>query len=191
MPIHLGSQDELPIDGRLSFFLRSDIPEVFSHTDKVEVATADNAFHTLLTETDGNVTLQDAHTMYVIFDPLKSFGSGAFGSIRFRLVNADGVAGDWQPLAKLVRLPSLTDMQCPGVTEQSCVIAGSNLFLIDSVAANPQFEQAQSVPEGFLESTLAVPRPTGDTLYIKLRDDPDTVNQLSVAELHSVQKKQR
>jgi len=189
-PIHLGSQDELPIDGRLSFFLRSDVPEVFSHTDKVEVETADNAFHTLLTETDGSVTLQDAHAMYVVFDPLKSFGSGAFGSIRFRPVNADGVAGDWQPLAKLVRLPLLTDMQCPDAPVESCIIAGHNLFLIDSVAADPQFKEAQSVPEGFLESTLAVPRPKGAKLYIKLRDDLNTVNEISVSELHMVQAKE-
>ena len=190
-PIHLSSQEDLPIDGRLSFFLKSQVPEEFTPTEKIEVATAENGFSTILSEADGSVTLQDAHTMYVVFDPMKRFGAGAFGPIRYRPVNADGVAGDWQPLANLVRLPAIRDIRCSAANDQSCVLSGSNLFLIDTVASDSQFQEALSVPEGFLESSLGVPRPKGTKLYIKLRDDPTTVNELSVSELGIVQAEQR
>ena len=55
---------------------------------------------------------------------------------------------------------------------------GSNLFLIDSVASDPQFTHSISVPVGFPDSTLSVPRPNGTLLYIKLRDDSTTVNPM-------------
>lgn len=186
-PIHLGSQDDLPIDGQLSFVLKSDVPDAFTHAEKIEIATADNAFHTVLSEADGGIALRDAHTMYVVLDPAKRFGAGAFGPIRYRPLNADGIAGDWQPLANLVRLPSIRDVRCSAATDESCIISGSNLFLIDSVASDPQFQAALSVPEGFLESSLGVPRPKGPKLYIKLRDDPSAINELAVSDLHIVQ----
>jgi hypothetical protein len=46
------------------------------------------------------------------------------------------------------------------------------------VASDPQFTHTSPVPAGFMESTLSVPRPNGTLLYIKLRDDPATVNTL-------------
>ena len=58
------------------------------------------------------------------------------------------------------------------------MLSGSNLFLIDSVASDPQFAHMISVPIGFTDSGLSVPRPNGTLLYIKLRDDPNTVNML-------------
>ena len=58
-----------------------------------------------------------------------------------------------------------------------------NLFLIDSVASDPQFTHTVSVPIGFADSSLHVPRPNGTLLYIKLRDDPATVNTLVLAVL--------
>jgi hypothetical protein len=57
-------------------------------------------------------------------------------------------------------------------------LSGTNLFLIDSVASDPQFTHTSPVPAGFMESTMSVPRPNGTLLYIKLRDDPATVNTL-------------
>lgn len=189
--IRLTSPDEMSTDSRLAFVLKSDVPDAFHHGDKIEVATADNAFHSLLTEADGNVTLQDTHTMYVLFDPLKQFGPAAFGPIRYRPVTTDGVAGDWQALTTLVRLPALTQMQCPAANDESCTLSGTNLFLIDSVASDQQFQNELSVPEGFLETTMGVPRPSGPTLYLKLRDDPQVVNELSVPDLRTLQAKQR
>jgi hypothetical protein len=52
---------------------------------------------------------------------------------------------------------------------------GTDLFLLDQVGIDAQLANAVTVPEGFGESTLSVPRPNG-TLYLKLRDDPAVVN---------------
>jgi hypothetical protein len=46
-----------------------------------------------------------------------------------------------------------------------------------------QFTHTVSVPIGFADSSLHVPRPNGTLLYIKLRDDPATVNTLITAVL--------
>jgi hypothetical protein len=182
-PIRLTDADELPQGGRLSFFLRAETPDTFSHAEKIEVATADNAFHVQLSESDGSLTLQDLHTMRVVFDPAKSFGAGAFGPVRYRPISAEGVAGDWQPLTTLVRVPVLTDLRCPAAHDKPCTLSGSNLFLLDSVAADQGFKQMVAVPEGFVDATLDVPRPTGGSLYIKLRDDPSAINEASLDEL--------
>jgi hypothetical protein len=89
-----------------------------------------------------------------------------------------GGKGDWQPLATLVRVPSLKEVRCPDSPDKQCKLSGSNLFLLDSVAADPQFNQTVSVPIGFADSSMSVPRPNGTLLYIKLRDDPETVDTL-------------
>jgi hypothetical protein len=70
-----------------------------------------------------------------------------------------------------VRIPTLKEVRCPDSPDKQCRLIGSNLFLIDSVASDPQFTHAISVPIGFSDSTLSVPRPNGTLLYIKLRDD--------------------
>jgi hypothetical protein len=175
--LRFGSADELPQDARLAFFLKAVIPEKFSHAEKIEVATADEAFHVSLSVTDGLV-MQDAENVLATLDPLKSFGAAAFGPLRFRPVDADGAKGDWQPLANLVRLPTLKEIRCPDSPDKQCRLSGTNLFLIDSVASDPQFTHTSPVPAGFMESTMSVPRPNGTLLYIKLRDDPATVNTL-------------
>ena len=46
--IRFGSEDELSQGGRLSFFVKTEVPEKFSHSEKIEVATADESFHILL-----------------------------------------------------------------------------------------------------------------------------------------------
>jgi hypothetical protein len=109
-------------------------------------------------------------------EPLKSFGASAFGPLRFRPVAEDGTKGDWQPLVNLVRLPTLKEIRCPDSPDKQCKLSGTNLFLIDSVASDPQFTHASPVPMGFMEPTMSVPRPNGTLLYLKLRDDPATVN---------------
>jgi hypothetical protein len=56
-------------------------------------------------------------------------------------------------------------------------LSGEKLFLIDSVSADSEFTSAVMVPDGFVDATLKIPPPLkGNTLYIKLRDDPATVN---------------
>jgi hypothetical protein len=38
-----------------------------------------------------------------------------------------------------------------------------------------------TVPEGFIGSSLPVPRPSGSVLYLKLRDAPQIVNPLRLS----------
>lgn len=177
-PVQLQGQDELPQDGRLSFFLKTDVPEAFPRTEKIEVSSLDDSFHVLLSVNEGNLMLQNSQTLLAILDPLKSFGPSAFGPLRFRPVETDGENGDWQPLATLVRIPTLKEIRCPGSPDKQCRLIGSNLFLIDSVASDQQFAHSISVPVGFPDSALSVPRPNGTLLYIKLRDDSAAVNPM-------------
>jgi hypothetical protein len=176
--IRFGNEDELSQGSRLSFFVKAEVPEKFSHNEKIEVATADESFHVLLSEADGNLLLQDSQTVLAFLDPAKAFGPSAFGPLRFRPVDADGAKGDWTPLANLVRIPSVKEIRCPDSPDKQCKLSGSSLFLIDSVASDSQFSHTVSVTAGFVDSTLTVPRPNGTLLYLKLRDDPSTVNMM-------------
>jgi hypothetical protein len=176
--IHFGKDDELSQDDRLSFFVKTEIPEKFTHSEKIEVATADESSHVVLSEADGSLILQDSQTALAIFTPAKGFATSAFGPLRFRVIDADGVSGDWTPLANMVRVPSLKEIRCPDKPDRQCKLSGTNLFLIDSVASDPQFSNTVPVPAGFVDSTLSVPRPNGTLLYLKLRDDPSTVSMM-------------
>ncbi|HUJ31513.1 MAG TPA: hypothetical protein VLY23_09555 [Candidatus Acidoferrum sp.] len=174
--IHFANQDQLPQDGRISFFLKTEIPDKFPRTEKIEVATEDGSSDVMLTVADGSLVLQDEQTILAVLDPLKSFGPSAFGALRFRPVSARGARGNWQPLARLVRIPSLKEVRCPDAPDQPCTLVGTNLFLIDSVASDAGFAHMVPVPLGFVVNALTVPRPNGTLLYIKLRDDPSSVN---------------
>ena len=56
--------------------------------------------------------------------------------------------------------------------ELACKLSGSNLFLIDSIADDPQFTHPVKVPDGFLGAALPVPHPKAGSLYVKLRTIP-------------------
>jgi hypothetical protein len=178
-PVRLGSQEELPQDGRLNFFLKTQSPETFSASEKIEVATADESFRVLLSFKDGNLTMQDAKTVLATFDPMKHLGPSAFGPLKIRPVTADGINGDWQPLVNLVRIPLLKEVRCAG-PEKPCTLSGDKLFLLESVSTDADFANPVTVPEGFVEDALAIPPPKGKTLYIKLRDDPATIDTVAL-----------
>ncbi len=178
--VHLGNQDELPQDGRLNFFLKAQVPENFPPTEKIEVATADESFRVLLSFKDGNLTLQDSKTVFAVLDPMKLLGPSAFGPLKFRPVTADGVDGDWQQLVNLVRVPALTGIRCISAPEKKCTLSGDKLFLLDSISTDADFVNAVSVPEGFVEDALAIPPTKAKTLYIKLRDDPETIDTVTL-----------
>ena len=174
--VQLGSQDELPDHAKLTFFVQA--PVAFPRDQKIEVASNDESFSTVLridaASHGGSIVLEDRKTAMVTLDPEKAFGGSAFGPLRFRPVSADGTKGDWQPLAMLVRVPQLTGLECAeGAT--LCKLVGTDLFLLQQVGIDPQMANAVTVPEGFGDNTLNVPRPNG-TLYLKLRDDPAVVN---------------
>ncbi|HZQ96276.1 MAG TPA: hypothetical protein VFA67_14775 [Candidatus Sulfotelmatobacter sp.] len=178
--VRLGSQEELPQDGRLNFFLKTQAPETFSPGEKIEVATADESFRVLLSFKDGNLTMQDTKTVLAVLDPMKLLGPSAFGPLKFRPVSGDGVNGDWQPLVSLVRVPLLTGVRCVPNPEKQCTLNGDKLFLLDSVSTDADFANPVRVPEGFVEDALAIPPPKGKTLYIKLRDDPQTIDTVAL-----------
>ena len=178
--VRLGSQEELPQDGRLNFFLKTQVPESFPAAEKIEVATADESFRVLLSFKDGNLTMQDTKTVLAVLDPMKLLGPSAFGPLKFRPVAEAGISGDWQPLISLVRLPMLTGVHCFPAPETHCTLSGDKLFLLDSVSADADFSNPVSVPEGFVADALAIPPPKSKTLYIKLRDDPSTVDTVAL-----------
>ena len=170
----------MPQGGKLSFFLKTEVPDRFSRTQKIEVATTDGSYNISLSLDDGGLLAQDAHTVMATLDPLKSFGPSAFGPLRFRAVDGNA-KGDWQPLATLVRLPALKEVRCPDSPDKQCILTGTNLFLISSVASDPEFKHSVPVPEGFADSTLSVPRPDNSLLYIKLRDDSSSVKPAALS----------
>lgn len=179
-PIQLGDADELPQNAQLSFALKGQFPAAFPRNEMIEVATADDSIHTMLSVADGTLMLQDAQTVVAVIDPAKSLGISAFGPLRFRAVAADGEKGDWQPLVTLVRLPKLQELRCPDSPDKQCTLSGTSLYLLDSVATDPQFQQSTPVPDGFAGSALNVPHPSGQELYVKLRDDRGAVNKLDL-----------
>jgi hypothetical protein len=181
--VRLGDSDELPQEARLNFFLKTQVPDAFPPTEKVEVATADESFRVLLSFKDGNLTLQDSRTVFAVLDPMKLLGPSAFGPLKFRPVTADGVEGDWQPLISLVRVPTLKGVHCVPGRERQCTLSGDKLFLIDEVSSDPDFTNSVTVPDGFAEATLLIPPMKGKTLYLKLRDDPATVDTAIVPTL--------
>jgi hypothetical protein len=180
LPVQFGSPDDLPVDSHLVFFLKSTSPATFPRTEKVEVAAADSSFHTLLDLADGSLMLEDAKTAVGTVDPLTRFGSSAFGPVHIRAISADGSTGDWLPLGTLVRLPGFKDLRCPRSVSKPCMLSGNNLFLADSIAATPDFANSIDVPGEFTGTQLAVPHPVNGTLYLKLRDDPATVQTLTL-----------
>jgi hypothetical protein len=172
--IRLGGEDQLPQDGKLSFILKAEVPSTFPRNQQIEVETEDASFRVVLSLNDGTLILEDAQNVIAEFDP-HSFGRSAFGPLRFRAVQGE-LKGDWKPLATLVRVPSLTAIRCPAAPAKECTLSGSNLFLIDSVAADENFTNSVSVPLGFVNSEIIVPRPSRTQLYVKLRDNPAVVS---------------
>jgi hypothetical protein len=178
--INLTAPNELPLDGKLTFALKSQVPSSFARGESIEIATGDGMASVNLSLSSGQLVLQDAKTAIATLDPLKAFGTSAFGPLEVRPVMADGTAGDWQPLATLVRLPVVAALTCPPDPTAPCSLTGSGLYLIDSVGADPQFTKSMSVPDGFAGSSLDLPHMTGQELFVKLRDDPSVVNTLQL-----------
>ncbi len=176
--IQLADQDELPQNALLTFSIHAEIPAAFSGDEKIEVATVRGAYLTTLTMTNG-MTLEDSQVAVATLDTGKVFGSSASGPLRFRILDK-GVAGDWQPLATLVRLPVLRNLKCPALASDPCKLTGSNLFLVDSVSGDSQFDHPVQVSQGFPGFVLSVPHPTNGQLYVKLHDDPAVVNPVAL-----------
>jgi hypothetical protein len=57
-----------------------------------------------------------------------------------------------------------------------CTIAGASLYLIDSISTDAAFTAPTTVPEGFIGTTLSLPRPAKTGFFLRLRDDPTAAN---------------
>jgi hypothetical protein len=176
LAIELGDQNEMPADARLTFSVRAEAPASLVDLDTIEVATADGSASTTLTAANG-LTREDEHVALATLTPAKSFGASAFGALRFRIVH-DGVAGDWQPLTTLVRLPTLHDLRCRDGAKGPCQLTGSDLFLIDSISSDAAFDHPVKVPEGFPGDAITTPHPEDGRLFVRLRDDPTAVSRV-------------
>jgi hypothetical protein len=177
--IELGNTDELPQDAVLTFSVRAQSPVTFVREEQIEVAMADESAATTLSIANGGITLENSKVAVATLDPTKALGSSAFGPLLFRTV-VNGVTGDWQPLATLVRLPVLRDLKCPVTAELACKLSGSGLFLVDAVSSEADFAHAVQVPDGFPGYSLPVPHPNNGLLYVKLRDDPTVISRATL-----------
>jgi hypothetical protein len=171
--IHLAGSDEIPSAGRIIFSIKTVAPTVFPRSETIEVAANDGSFHTILSMSDGTLILQDAKTAVATVDPEKTFGKSAFGPMQFRPISPQGTKGDWQPLGTLVRLPDLQQVGCPKKRSLPCVLGGKDLFLINSLSADANPDTQVAVPDGFTGQEISIGRPTSDSVYLYLRDDPD------------------
>ncbi|WP_263381677.1 hypothetical protein [Granulicella arctica] len=176
--IQLANQNDLPVDEEITFSLKS--ASNFPRTGQIEIANADESLHAALTVAAGTLVLQNPHTILATFDPLKSFGTSAFGPLRLRPVSPEGVNGDWLPLATLVRVPVLKELHCVSDVSKPCTLAGANLYLLDSISNDPTFTNPAAIPEGFVGSTVPMPHPVNGIFYIKLRDDPDSIDPVTL-----------
>jgi hypothetical protein len=168
------------VNARLVFFLKSTTPARFPRTEKVELAATDSSFDTMLALSDGSLLLEDAKTAEATVQPLARFGFSAFGPVRVRAVAADGEAGDWVPLGTLVRVPGFNELRCPHSILKPCLLTGTNLFLAASIGGTQQLDGATQIPPEFTGTELIVPHPANGQLYLKLRDDPATVQTLTL-----------
>jgi len=179
--INITGDTELPQGGVLTFSLRSNVPAGFAPNERLEIASVDGTFATSLTLAKNQLKRAGAGVVVATLDPAKEFGPAAFGPLQYR-VAIDDVAGDWTPLVTLVRMPELRELKCAAVAteEATCSLSGADLFLVESVARGPEFEDAVEVPEGFPGYSLLVPHPGDEGLYLKLRDNPTAIHAVTV-----------
>ena len=84
--------------------------------------------------------------------------------------------GRWHALATLVR-PLLKTLEYPESTETPCVLTGLNLFLLDSVSNDADFNQAVRVQMVSRRRPATGAAPLDGRLYGQaFRDDPKVVS---------------
>ncbi len=183
IPVTLTNKKDIPLDGTLTFVVQT--KSAFPRDESIEVATANNALHTRLSLAGnnriGNLVLEDNHTALGTLNLDKAFGESAFGRIALRPVAADGTNGDWIDLGTLVRTPGITAIHCSTLGAPTCTVDGNNFYLVQSFSGDKEFTDPTDVPIGFFQDSFNVPTPTdGTTLYVKLRDDPNSTATLTL-----------
>jgi hypothetical protein len=177
VPITLASDADIPSDASLTFSLRADKGTRFTGRETIEIAADSGGSSATLSSANG-LRLADQQVALATMTPAVALGPSAFGPLHARIVR-DGVAGEWLALGTLVRLPRLQQLTCQPDTAASCTLSGDSLFLIGSLSATPGFEHSVAVPDGYPDTSIAVPHPTGGTLYLRLRDDPGAVARIN------------
>jgi hypothetical protein len=165
LPLKLQAADVMAQDGQLLFSLRAESTSRFTTDDKVEIVATETGQRTSLP-----LRLQDEGVAVATLMPGATLGPSAYGPLRYRVVQ-DGVAGDWQPLVTLVRLPRLDGLACATETKR-CVLRGTDLFLIRSVQSGSGADNVRAVPDGFTGSEIEVPHAEQERLLLTLRDAP-------------------
>lgn len=180
--VQLAGGGEIQRGDRLVFSLHARPPLTFTGQETLEIARADDGADDAAVATldaQHGLELEDAHVMLASFDTGAALPASTFGPLRFRLVHA-GVASAWQPLATLVRLPTVRDLKCPTARSAPCELSGSGLFLIDALAATADFAHPLPVPVGFTGDSLPAPHPVAGRLFVKLRDDPSAISVIAL-----------
>lgn len=169
----------LPADATIAFSFKIARGSL-ARSDHVEIATMSGGATGRLGFADGALQRVAGDVIVARFDPRALLGPGVAGQLRFRLVQ-DGVAGNWQPLATLVRLPVLTGVTCT----ELCDLHGRDLFLLSAVSTTADFAKATSVPLGFVGDSLRLPRLAGKMLFVRLHDSGDAVVGVTLGEAAS------
>ena len=68
----------------------------------------------------------------------------------------------------------------PVPTQQDCTLAGTGLFFVDSFAPSASFADPTHIPEGYVASSIEIPPPAGGVYYLRLRDDPATIDTVTL-----------
>ncbi|WP_419198199.1 hypothetical protein [Novosphingobium resinovorum] len=174
--LDLGTGGLLPDNGELAFSLKAAAGMTFGTGDTVEIGSAQGDPIARLAVGKG-LNLESPE-VFVATLKASDLPPGTFGPVRFRVARKDGVAGDWSPLATVVRLPRIEGATC---TDETCTLTGRNLFLVDTAASDDGFTRPAAVPPGYTGRTLQVPgRPADATLRIHLRDAPESTVRLSL-----------
>ncbi len=141
--------------------------------DGIEVAAGDTVQR--LTIASGAVQRVGGDVAVATVAPQAAFGPAATGALRFRPWRGDA-AGEWQPLATLVRLPVVTGIAC----RDTCTLTGRDLFVIAAIGSSPDMAGATVLPPGFVGASVDVPRGGDGTLYLRLHDAPGAVLRVTV-----------
>lgn len=143
--------------------------------DVLEIETADGSARAKLSVASGDLQRVSEDVAVATVRPTAALGPAVAGPLRFRLTRKE-VAGDWQPLVDVVRLPELETLSCPAEGAE-CTLTGRRLFLLASIADAPDSARPLIVPVGFIGSAITVPRPGGPSFYLRLRDAPSAAVQ--------------
>ncbi len=161
----------------IAFSVRAEGDTRFRGREAVEIATADGSSAATV-KIGAGLTMVDPQILVASIDVSKALGQSAFGPLRFRLIQEE-VSSDWQPLTTLVRLPRLSAVTCSEIAS-SCTLAGSDLFLIDSIASDAEFTDAVQIPHGYTGTRVSTPRERSGHLFIRLRDAPQVAVRVRV-----------